>query len=142
MSLKSGQNSKAGDRCFRFASTFLGLGLATLLLLSADRAVAQAVSHPPGDGRILECQLLGGEVVPQPPGSSITACCYENGCWICDADGNDCEFEPAGRTVRPFTTFQTPPVAVPLPAEQGPRQTTPIPRPGFGIQGVEPSLGR
>ena len=46
------------------------------------------------NGKIVECELLGGEVVRQPKGSPITACCYENGCWICDEAGNDCKFDP------------------------------------------------
>ena len=46
-------------------------------------------------GKILECELLGGEVIKQPEGSGITACCYDNGCWICDEKGDDCVFDPA-----------------------------------------------
>ena len=53
------------------------------------------------DGKIIECQLLGGTVIPQPPGSGINACCYDNGevqgCWICDENGNDCVFDKASR---------------------------------------------
>ncbi len=44
---------------------------------------------------ILECEILGGKKIPQSPGSTITACCYDNGCWICDENGDDCNFDPA-----------------------------------------------
>ena len=65
-----------------------------ILCLLGSLVACQSTSQTK-DGKILECKLLGGEEVKQPPGSGITACCYENGCWICDEKGNDCTFDPA-----------------------------------------------
>ena len=49
-----------------------------------------------GGSPIDDCRLDGGTIIPQPAGSTITACCYDDdlkGCWICDEAGNDCVFD-------------------------------------------------
>ena len=68
-------------------------GLAAILVVISIASCQTASKGKPG--KIVECELLGGTVVKQPPGSGITACCYENGCWICDEKGDDCVFDPA-----------------------------------------------
>ncbi len=71
-----------------------------------------AANQTPQDGKIIECQLLGGTVISQPPGSAITACCYDgadggiSGCWICDANGNDCTFDESYRRPPGLPAFE------------------------------------
>lgn len=68
-------------------------------MFSLVSITAQAV--PPkgatSDTAILECTALGGTIIKQPRGSSISACCYDDGCWICDAGGSNCTFDEAAR---------------------------------------------
>jgi hypothetical protein len=89
---------------------FLAFG--TLLLAVAGAVLTGQALAADNDGKVIECELLGGDVVAQPPGSAITACCYENGCWICDAQGNDCSFEPAADRIGPTTPPGRPPRVV------------------------------
>lgn len=57
-----------------------------------------ALAAAPTPGNEIEwCYLDGGEIIEQPAGSSIAACCTADGCIICDADWSDCSFEPAAR---------------------------------------------
>lgn len=71
----------------------------TALTVNPATATAAAPAQNTQNGKVLECELLGGTVIPQPPGSAITACCYDEGetrgCWICDENGNDCVFDEA-----------------------------------------------
>ena len=70
-------------------------GVLSLFVLGSIAACQpQSPANTGRSGMIIECELLGGTVVTQPPGFPITACCYENGCWICDEAGNDCVFDP------------------------------------------------
>jgi hypothetical protein len=73
----------------------------TSLAVSSPSMAAPNNHQGNNDGKVLECELLGGTVVPQPAGSNITACCYDEGeirgCWICDENGNDCTFDEAYR---------------------------------------------
>jgi len=80
--------------------------LVLLAALTSTVSAAPVKKERTGDGKVLECELLGGTVVPQPPGSAITACCYESGCWICDANGNDCTFDEAYGFKRPVLRFK------------------------------------
>ena len=106
------------------ANTMLRLIPATALVLASMASSHPSMAAPNNnfgnqDGKVLECELLGGTVVPQPRGSNITACCYDEGevrgCWICDENGNDCTFDEAyqdqGPAQRPWVlspVFQTP----------------------------------
>lgn len=69
--------------------------LAVLFSLSSMSAEAAPVKGATSNTAILECSALGGTVIKQPKGSAITACCYNDGCWICDAQGKDCSFDAA-----------------------------------------------
>jgi len=64
--------------------------LAMVFMASSAKAASSEV-----DIEALQCPLLGGTTIPQPAGSTITACCYDDGCYICDANGSNCEFDPA-----------------------------------------------
>lgn len=86
------------------------IAAAGALLLAAPSAVRAADNN---DGKAIECELLGGDVVAQPPGSAITACCYESGCWICDAQGNDCTFQPVADRIGPSVPGRPPRATVP-----------------------------
>jgi hypothetical protein len=55
---------------------------------------AQAAPPAPGQDPVEWCLLEGGEEVEQPEGSAIRACCAADGCMICDANWQDCTFEP------------------------------------------------
>ncbi len=74
-------------------------------LIAAAYAVALAVlplsahAAPPAPGQDMVewCLLNNGEVIDQPPGSSIAACCTADGCIICAADWSNCTFDPAHR---------------------------------------------
>ena len=52
---------------------------------------------PPGMETVSSCALSGGEVIPQPAGSTIEACCTAAGCTICSSASldTDCTFDPA-----------------------------------------------
>ena len=70
--------------------TVAALGaIATLLPMSE-----QAAPPGPGEDLVEWCLLSGGDVVDQPAGSAIAACCTSDGCIICDASWNNCHFEP------------------------------------------------
>lgn len=53
------------------------------------------------------CNAIGGETTSQPEDSSMTACCTPDACYICDANGKNCDKEddyrePAtGRLTKP-----------------------------------------
>ncbi|MEH6726876.1 MAG: hypothetical protein V7703_12010 [Hyphomicrobiales bacterium] len=67
--------------------------LAAIFCLSSISAQAAPPEGTISNTAILECGTLGGTVIKQPRGSAITACCYDDGCWICDAKGKDCSFD-------------------------------------------------
>ncbi len=69
------------------------VAFASIPLLPAQAAPQQGADP-------LEICMLDGEIIPQPPGSAIQACCTEDGCVICAADWSDCTFDPANN-VRP-----------------------------------------
>jgi hypothetical protein len=69
--------------------------LAVIFSLASLSAQAAPPKGATSNTAILECKALGGTVIKQPRGSSITACCYNDGCWICDAKGKDCSFDAA-----------------------------------------------
>ncbi len=73
------------------ASTVLAV-IFSLAILSAEAAPPKGATS---NTAILECSALGGTVIEQPRGSAITACCYNDGCWICDSKGEDCSFDAA-----------------------------------------------
>ena len=122
---------------------------ATLLIIATAFGFATAPAAPsiaapnqtPQDGKIIECQLLGGTVIPQPPGSAITACCYDGadggpaGCWICDANGNDCTFDESYRRPPGLPAFE-PGFGELAPA--GVVTTPPPPQPGWWPMTVAP----
>ncbi len=60
---------------------------------SATAAAAQS-GHGSAEDFELVCRATGGEWIDQPPGSAITACCADDGCVICDENGNECEHDP------------------------------------------------
>lgn len=73
---------------------------AAILALALLSPPAEAAKRPPGGFDIQHC-ALSGDVVDQPAGSPITACCYEDGCWICDENWGNCTWDPAYSSVRP-----------------------------------------
>lgn len=68
---------------------------AVLALTSIQVSVGQADAPPPGMDSVSACSLSGGEIIAQPAGSTIEACCSADGCIICDSDGSSCDFDPA-----------------------------------------------
>jgi hypothetical protein len=65
-----------------------------IVALALIAPAAQAAKKPAGGFDIEHC-ALSGDVIDQPPGSAINACCYEDGCWICDANWGNCTWDPA-----------------------------------------------
>lgn len=65
-------------------------------LLAAALLPGAAIAAPPAPGQdpVEWCLLEDGEVIDQPAGSAIAACCAADGCIICDASWNNCHFEP------------------------------------------------
>lgn len=55
---------------------------------------ALALDSPPG-GLDLEHCALGGDIIDQPEGSPLNFCCYDDGCWQCDVNWQNCIWEPA-----------------------------------------------
>lgn len=53
---------------------------------------ADAAKRQPGMG-IGQCWIEG---TPHPagPGESISSCCLEDGCWICDSTWGNCTWDP------------------------------------------------
>ncbi|SOE19026.1 hypothetical protein SAMN05877838_3976 [Hoeflea halophila] len=77
---------------------FKAAASAVLAAIFSVSSMSVAAAPPKGatsDTAILECRALGGTVIKQPRGSAITACCYDDGCWICDENGSDCSFDAA-----------------------------------------------
>ncbi len=79
-------------RVFMSAATTFMVAIFSLTSISAEAAPPKGATS---DTAILECEVLGGTIIKQPQGSAITACCYNDGCWICDANGSDCSFDAA-----------------------------------------------
>lgn len=100
-------SSGLSPRFVAFGTLALALTGVVLTGLAGGRVLAAD-----NDGKVIECELLGGDVVAQPAGSAITACCYEDGCWICDAQGNDCTFDPTADRIGPSTPPGRPPSVV------------------------------
>lgn len=71
------------------------LAFAVFALTTIQIGAGQADAPPPGMDNVSVCSLSGGEIIPQPAGSTIEACCSADGCIICDRDGSDCDFDPA-----------------------------------------------
>ncbi len=67
--------------------------LFAISLTSTTAAAAQS-GHGSAEDFELVCRATGGEWIDQPPGSPITACCANDGCVICDENGNECEHDP------------------------------------------------
>ena len=108
----------------------------TILLLAPALALFGAASQPshaaapaPGQDPIEWCLLDGGEIVDQPPGIAIAACCSEDGCIICAADWTDCDYEPPYS--RPGSQ---------VPSHVGPDRLAPPAQAGTGGQAVAPLL--
>lgn len=86
-------------------------------IFMASNAIAAQDSAP--DHSVTECELLGGDKQTQPPGSTITTCCYETGCFICDQNEENCTFDPkykstdGGKPVHPAGGRLTKPVLKP-----------------------------
>ena len=87
-----------------FLKTLIRLSLVASLgsLGMASGSPSFAADDVPAETDMIhQCVVLGGTEIPQPPGSQITACCYDDpesvfqGCYICDEFGQDCLFEPA-----------------------------------------------
>ena len=70
------------------------LAAAAFALIPILTMPAQAEPPAPGQDPLEWCLLEGGDTIPQPSGSSIAACCTEDGCIICAADWSDCSFDP------------------------------------------------
>jgi hypothetical protein len=83
-------NCKPGSISIRKITVYIVFSLFVLGAIAGCQTTSQGKP-----AKILECELLGGTIVDQPAGSGITACCYDNGCWICDEKGDDCVFDPA-----------------------------------------------
>ena len=94
---------------------------AALSLTGALTTPTLAVGPSPGMDPLEWCLLSGGTEIPQPPGSSIQACCVEGeGCIICAADWTDCTYDPPYS--RPGSQAQFPGadrLAPPSPGSQG-----------------------
>lgn len=65
------------------------------ILASPSQAVPGQNGDYPGQSAHEWCQVHGGQDIPQPPGSSITACCTATACVICDTDWENCAIDPA-----------------------------------------------
>lgn len=79
---------------------FITAAAAGAILALACLAPAEAAKRPTGGFDIEHC-AISGDVLDQPPGSSINACCYEDGCWICDANWQNCTWDPAYSSGKP-----------------------------------------
>lgn len=75
---------------------FAVLVVSALSTIATRPGLAAGNDFPPGRNGLEWCLLGGGEPIPQPDGSPIQACCVPEGCFICDDDWYDCEFEPDG----------------------------------------------
>src|SRR5690606_15119457 len=53
-----------------------------------------ALDRPPGGLHLAHC-TLGGETIDQPKDSPLNFCCYDDGCWQCDTNWQNCTWEPA-----------------------------------------------
>lgn len=111
---------------FRPLTVLAAMTLATMPLLPIS---AQAAPPAPGQDLIEWCLLNGGEIIDQPPGSAIAACCTEDGCIICNADWSGCTFDPPySRPNTGHTRFEgNDLLAPPSQGSAGPAQlTTPL----------------
>ena len=75
--------------------TLAAAAVAAFALAPALATSSLAEPPRPGEQPLDWCLLEGGDTIPQPPGSSIRACCADDGCFICDVNWNDCTFDPA-----------------------------------------------
>lgn len=72
--------------------------IAVVIALVPLLAVARQPESPPqGMKNVSTCSLSGGEVIPQPAGSSVETCCNADGCIVCGREprDSDCSFDPA-----------------------------------------------
>jgi len=57
---------------------------------------------------LVGCEDAGGTSYPQPDGSTITACCTPDECYVCDQDGDNCEIaKSAGGISKPAANTGT-----------------------------------
>ena len=103
-------------------------GLLGLVLVSAAASAEQG-DHGSAANFEQVCRATGGDWEPQPPGSSITACCDNYGCVVCDANGNDCTYDGESPPAEPGPYGQAPGTGLTSP--NAPRFATPVsPQPG------------
>jgi hypothetical protein len=74
------------------ASSKAAIAAAALMLLGADPSVA-APKWQPGDKSAEDCIYEGR----QECDDLICSCCFDNGCWICNDELEDCVWDPAAR---------------------------------------------
>lgn len=72
---------------------FFAVLSATLLALALPAPEPAAAAKRKQGMGVGQC-WIEGTVHPAGPGESISSCCLEDGCWICNATWNDCTWDP------------------------------------------------